>query len=59
MKQKEFIEWLITCKNKLLYTMQELNESSKSNNSTVKALIEKGILEKKKKKYIGKLQPRI
>ncbi len=47
-KQKELIEWLLL-KKQPSYTMLELKDSTQTNNHTVKALIDKGILETKNK----------
>ncbi|MGB2870567.1 replication restart helicase PriA, partial [Psychrobacillus psychrotolerans] len=47
-KQKELIEWLLL-KKQPSYTMLELKDYTQTNNHTVKALIDKGILETKNK----------
>jgi primosomal protein N' (replication factor Y) len=47
-KQKELIEWLLIQKQSS-FTMEELKNFAKTNNHTVKALIDKGILEKENK----------
>lgn len=46
-KQKELMEWLLI-QQQASFTMEELKETAKANSSTIKALIEKSILEKDK-----------
>ncbi|WP_391121114.1 primosomal protein N' [Psychrobacillus sp. L3] len=46
-KQKELMEWLLI-QQQASFTMEELKETANSNSSTIKALIEKNILEKDK-----------
>lgn len=53
-KQKELMEWLLI-QEQQSFTMKELKESANANNSSVKALIEKKILEQEKEEIYREL----